>query len=104
LKKGAKGQTIKPVTKGVDGSGNPVVVECYNNTTFGYLRINISATTATVEFMGVDEDKQVAQILDSFELDLKAHKVSNEKAGSSAVAPRMSTQAHGTKPKKARRK
>jgi len=104
LKKGAKGQAIKPVTKGVDGSGNPVVVECYNNTTFGYMRINISATTATGEFMGVDEENHEAQILDSFELDLNAHKVSNEKAGSSALAPGMTTQAHGTKTKRPRQK
>jgi hypothetical protein len=103
LKKGPTGQVVKPVTKGVDGSGNPVVVECYNNTTFGYLRINISATTATAEFMGVDEDNQQANILDSFELDLTAHTVSNEKAGSSAIAPRMATQAHGTKTRKPRR-
>jgi hypothetical protein len=104
LKKGAKGQTVQAGTKGTDGSGNPLVVECYNNTTFGYMRINISPATVTVEFLGVDEDNQKAEILDSFSLNLKTHKVSNTKAGSSAVAKKMSTQAHGTKPKKARKK
>jgi len=104
LKQGAAGETVQAGATGTDGAGNPVVAECYNNTTFGYLRVNISATTATVEFMGVDEDNSVAQILDSFQLDLTAHKVSNQKAGQPALALKMTTQAPGTKPKSLRKK
>jgi hypothetical protein len=103
LKRGAQGQTVPAGSKGDDGAGNPLVVECYNNTTFGYLRVQVTAANIVMEFMGVDEATQTAQILDSFTLDLKAHKVSNAKAGASVAAPKMTTQTPGGKPKTIRK-
>jgi hypothetical protein len=75
LKKGAQGQTVPVGTIGADAAGNPLRVDCYNNTTFGYLRMTVSPTTITCEFVGVDATKQTALVQDSFSLDLKAHKV-----------------------------
>ena len=99
LKRGNGGQTVPAGTKGDDGDGNPLVVEYYNNTTFGYLRVQVTAASVVTEFMGVDGVNKTAQILDSFTLDLNAHKVSNDKAGVSVASPKMTTQSTGGKPK-----
>lgn len=103
LKSGPQGQTVPAGSKGKDADGNPLVLECYNNSTFGYLRAQVTAASVAIEFMGVDEANQAAQVLDSFTLDLKAHKVSNDKAGASVAVPRMTTQASGGKPVKVRK-
>lgn len=103
LKTDDQGQTVAAGSKGDDGAGNPLVVECYNNTTFGYMRVQVTAASVVMEFMGVDEVNKTAQILDSFTLDLKAHKVSNDKAGASAVSRKMTTQSTGGQPKAIRK-
>ena len=103
LKRGGQGQTVPAGTKGDDGAGNALVVECYNNSTFGYLRVQVTAASVVTEFLGVDEVKRTAQILDSFTLDLKAHKVSNAKTGASVASPKMTTQSTGGKPKTMRK-
>jgi hypothetical protein len=77
LRKGAQGQTVPPGTVGSDAQGNPLRVDYYNNTTFGFLRVTVSPSTINYEFVGVDATSGAAKVFDSFSLNLKTHKVTN---------------------------
>jgi hypothetical protein len=71
-------QPRTPIT-GQDPVGNKLTLETYNDTTFGYLLLTVSATQLTGKFMGVDTTrKTIAPTLkDRFTLDLQHHTVSN---------------------------
>jgi hypothetical protein len=56
-----------------------------------------------MEFLGVAEVKRTVRILGSFTLDLKAHKVSNAKTGTSVAPAKMTKQSTGGKPKAVRK-
>lgn len=57
---------------GTDASGNPLRIEIYNDKQFGFVRITVSATSVTSEFITVDPTSRRTAIGDSFTLDLKA--------------------------------
>jgi hypothetical protein len=61
---------------GTDASGNPLTLEVYNDTTFGFLRITVSADSISGEFVTVDTDSGKTGLGDSFTVDLNAKTVS----------------------------
>jgi hypothetical protein len=75
LKPGKNG--AKPVTpvSGTDGAGNKLTLERYNDNTFGYLLLNVSATQLTCRFMGVNLTTETSSVVDHFTLDLVRHTV-----------------------------
>jgi hypothetical protein len=63
---------------GQDTQGNKLVLNQYNDTSFGYLRLSVSATTLKCTFVTVDPQLKGAPkvgIGDSFSLDLNRHVV-----------------------------
>jgi len=71
-----------PVTpdRGTDASGNPLSLRAYNDNTFGFLRITVSAVPSksiTGEFVTVDPGKGLVGSGDSFTLDLVNNSVSD---------------------------
>jgi hypothetical protein len=60
-----------------DGKGNPLVLKAYNQTSFGFLRVTVSAASIVVESVGVNEQTKQTSTLDSFTVDLTAHTVTD---------------------------
>jgi hypothetical protein len=60
-----------------DGLGNTVKLDQYNDTSYGYLRITVSATTIVVESLGVSLTAPTATptLLDQFTVNLAKHRV-----------------------------
>ena len=82
MKKGKNGAPPKPGAKGTDGQGNPLVLNAYAESTFGFLRITVDAKSILVEAIGVDEQTGNPLSLDNFTVDLVKHTV----GGSGAAA------------------
>ena len=77
LKPGQKPPSPKVPASGTDASGNPLRIEVYDDTEFGFVRITVSATSINVEFVTVDPKSGKTGSGDTFAIDLKAGKVSN---------------------------
>ena len=79
MKKGTNNQPPATPFVGTDASGNKLVLEKFNNTTFGYLTLNISASAITLTFYGVTPGVggQAASVTvaDQFTLDLNKHTI-----------------------------
>jgi Calcineurin-like phosphoesterase len=78
---GLKAVKLRPVppafpASGTDASGNPLTLDIYNNSTFGFLRITVSPASITGEFVTVDSASGKTGSGDSFIVDLKANTVS----------------------------
>jgi hypothetical protein len=71
LKAGKPVQVPEAPQSGKDASGNPLTLETFNNKTFGFLRMTVSATELDVEFLGVDADTGNTAPMDGFTLNLK---------------------------------
>jgi hypothetical protein len=71
LKKG-KPVPVPQLKTGTDASGNPLKLENFNNKTFGFLRMTVSASELDLVFIGVDPDTGNTAPMDGFSLDLKA--------------------------------
>lgn len=76
---------------GTDASGNPLTLEVYNDTTFGFLRITVSPSVVTGEFITVDPSSGKTAVGDSFTLDLNANTVSTGISSKAAVGGGAST-------------
>ncbi len=79
---------IPPVT-GTDGNGNPLTLEAYNDTQWGFLRLTASATSLTCEFLALAADGS-ASLQDTVSLDLNTHMLTSGGAaigGSSTSKP-----------------
>ena len=72
LKKGKQPQAPKAPQAGTDASGNPLRLETFNNKTFGFLRMTVSASELDILFIGVDPDTGKTATMDGFSLDLKS--------------------------------
>ncbi len=86
LKARAKPNAIKPA-KGKDASGNPLSLDYYTDTVFGYVRFTASASSIFGEFIGVDTQSGKTKVADSFTLDLKTSQVTGGKAGKGGKKP-----------------
>ena len=71
LKKGKQPTPPEAPQTGEDASGNALKLETFNNKTFGFLRMTVSATELDVVFIGVDPDTNRTTSMDGFSLDLK---------------------------------
>jgi Calcineurin-like phosphoesterase len=60
-----------------DGLGNTVNLDQFNDTSFGYMRITVSAATIVVESLGVSQSAPTAAptVLDQFTVNLAAHTI-----------------------------
>ena len=95
LKPGKRPPPPKTPASGTDASGNPLTLEAYNDTTFGFVRMTVSPDFITGEFVTVDTTSGETGIGDSFTLDLHANKVSSgvtSKLGARGVASSTSRQ------------
>jgi hypothetical protein len=70
LKKG-KPVPVPQLKTGTDATGNPLKLENFNNKTFGFLRMTVSASELDLVFIGVDPDTGKTAPMDGFSLDLK---------------------------------
>jgi hypothetical protein len=77
LKPGKKAAPPSTPQSGTDASNNPLTLETYNDTTFGFLRITVSPASITGDFVTVDPTSGKTGNGDSFTVDLKANRVSN---------------------------
>jgi hypothetical protein len=81
MKKDSNNQPPKTPFTGADASGNKLVLETYNSTTFGYLVLTVSAASVACTFYGVTPgvggQAAAVKAIDSFTLDLRAHAVTN---------------------------
>jgi hypothetical protein len=74
----------KAPASGTDASGNPLTLQVVNNTTFGFLRITVTASgnppgpgSITGQFITVDTSTGKTGVGDSFTVDLKGNTVSS---------------------------
>jgi hypothetical protein len=58
-----------------DGQGNRLVLENYFGSTFGFLRVSVSTTILSCEFVGVSDQADPAKTLDRFSVDLTSHQL-----------------------------
>jgi Calcineurin-like phosphoesterase len=86
---------------GKDASGNPLSLEVYNDNTFGFLRLTISAASIAGVFVTVDPSSGKTGVGDRFTVDLQANTVSGGSSGTSGASARR--RAASSKAKKARR-
>jgi hypothetical protein len=77
----------KTPQSGTDASGNPLRLEVYNDNTFGFLRLTISATSVVGVFVTVDPTSGKTGVGDSFTVDLHANAVSSGASGKTSGAP-----------------
>jgi hypothetical protein len=122
LKPGKPPAAPSTPASGTDAAGNPLTIEIYNDTTFGYLRVTATATSLTVQFVTVDPATGKTGTGDTFTVNLSAGTVSNgaaakkpkpaKKAGKSSApsktaakkAAKSPTRKANSKPKPAHRK
>jgi hypothetical protein len=79
LKPTKSGAKPKPPVTTQDAKGNKLVLEQYNDSTFGYLRMSVSKTTLKCTFVTVEPQLKGAPKVgtgDSFSLDLNHHTIS----------------------------
>jgi hypothetical protein len=77
----------KTPASGTDASGNPLRLETYNDNTFGFMRMTVSASQITGKFITVDPTSGKTGVGDSFTVDLKAGKVSNGATTGTSSSP-----------------
>lgn len=70
LKPGKKPPLPKAPQSGKDASGNPLTLESINDTDFGFMRMTVSATSITGEFITVDANTNRTGQVDSFMVNL----------------------------------
>jgi hypothetical protein len=88
----------KTPQSGQDASGNPLRLEVYNDNTFGFLRITVSTSQITGQFVTVNTSSGKTGVGDSFSLNLQNNTVSSgtskgASSGGSGSAPRAGSQA-----------
>ena len=96
----------KTPQSGTDASGNPLRLEVYNDNTFGFLRLTISATSVVGVFVTVDPTSGKTGVGDSFTVDLHANTVSSRgsaPAGKNVVPKRPKAKPKSTTTRTRRR-
>ena len=56
----------EPPITGTDGTGNPLTLEAFSESTFGFLRLTVDAASILIESIGVDEQSGQTSVIDSF--------------------------------------
>lgn len=101
--KGKGGADPQPGVPGTDGKGNPLTLDVYNNTTYGFLRLSVSPAKILLEAFGVNETTGKTSTIDTFTVDLVKHVVKGVPAASLIKPGVAASPAHGRAPKKANR-
>ena len=99
LKPGKKPPPPTTPQSGTDASGNPLTINLYNDTTFGFLRMTVSAKSIVGEFVSVNTETGKTGVADSFTVDLQASTVVSGKSGKSGAGTKKAGKK--AKPKKA---
>jgi hypothetical protein len=76
FKHSANGQPPQTPAQGSDIKGNKLMLETYDDSTFGFLRLTASASTLKCVFVTVDPNTKKTGTKDPFTLDLHHHTVS----------------------------
>jgi hypothetical protein len=76
FKKTNTGAPPKVPFLGTDAKGNKLRLDAFNEKSFGFLRVTVSAASVKGEFLAVDVNSKVVTLLDHFALDLNQHTVS----------------------------
>jgi hypothetical protein len=92
LKPGKRPRVPTTPASGTDAVGNPLTMNVYDDTNFGFLRLSVSPTAIAGEFVTVDPTSRKIGLGDSFTLDLSTYTV----VGASSAKRRASTQAGTT--------
>lgn len=101
LSKFATGQGgVKPTppVTGTDANGNPLTLEAFNDTQWGFLRLTVSAATLTCQFFALPAGGGSALVQDSVTLDLSKHVLTSGGAAI-AVSSKPPTQGKPARPK-----
>lgn len=77
FKPGAGGQKPKPPVTGTDANGNPLTLEAFSDTLYGYLRLAVDLGTLSCEFVAVDKATGRAGVSDGFGVNLATHAVTS---------------------------
>jgi hypothetical protein len=102
LKPGKKVPPIKTPASGTDAVGNPLSIEAFNDSNFGFVRMTVSPSALTAVFVTVDTTSGKTGIGDSFTLNFKANTVAT---GISKAAKKVSAKSKAAKStKKAKKK
>jgi Calcineurin-like phosphoesterase len=80
---GKGGKAPTPPVTGTDADGNPLTLEAYNDTQWGFLRLTASATSLSCQFLALGTSGS-ASVQDSVTLDLNTHMLTS---GGAAIAP-----------------
>jgi Calcineurin-like phosphoesterase len=77
FKKGISGKKPSTPVSGTDADGNKLTLECFNDSSYGYLLLTVSDAQLRCKFMGVDAKTKATSVLDRVTLDLSHHTISN---------------------------
>jgi hypothetical protein len=101
---GKNGADPQPGVPGTDGKGNPLTLNVYNNTTYGFLRLTVNPKSILLESFGVNETTGKTSIIDRFTVDLVKHVVKGAPSLSLIKSGVAASPAHGHKPRKSNRR
>ncbi len=91
---------VPPVT-GTDADGNPLTLESYNDTQWGFLRLTVSDTSLGCEFLAIGSSG-AASVFDSFTLDLQQHVLTS--GGAAIVVPSKRPELSEARPRRVKAK
>jgi hypothetical protein len=97
---GQGGADPQPGIAGTDGKGNPLTLDVYNNTTYGFLRLTVSPASILLESIGVDQSTGDTSNIDTFTVDLSKHVVKGVPPKSKIKAGVVASHARDRTPKK----
>ena len=60
---------------GTDAKGNKLRLDAFNENSFGFMRVSVSAGAVKGEFLAVDVNTKAVTLTDHFTLDLNRHTV-----------------------------
>jgi hypothetical protein len=98
LKHGAPPAPATPAS-GTDAVGNPLTMNVFNDTSFGFLRLTVSSVSITGEFVTVDPTSRKIGTGDSFAVDLHANTVSSSSPAMKRAPSGKARPANPPKPK-----
>ena len=100
---GKGGVAPTPPVTGTDASGNPLTLEAYNDTQWGFLRLTVNATSLACEFLALGSGG-FASVQDSFTLDLNTHLLTSGGAAISPPTPSKPPKRRPHKPKQPKKR
>lgn len=95
---GSGGAKPTPPVTGTDANGNPLTLEAYNDTQWGFLRLTATPTSLTCEFLALGTTGS-ASVQDSFSLDLNTHLLTSGGAAIPASSASTPAKRGPTRPK-----